>query len=245
MWSWHDGKTTLEHLFRVGELASVCRNNQFERVFDLPERVIPASILALPTPEPHDAQRALLEIAARAHGVASAGHLRDYFRITGRHTDVLLHELVEDGALQPVRVRGLTGTWFLHRDARVPRAVRRSALLSPFDPLVWERDRTERLWGCRYRIEIYTPAAKRTLGYYVLPYLLDEHLAALVDLKADRATGTLVVQAAHLQPGSTHHPHEVAERLRADLIAMAAWLGLDDLRYADRGDLAGLLRAPR
>ena len=240
MWSWHDAKAAVEWLFRTGELSCVRRNTQFERVYDLTERVIPADVLAMPTPARNDAQRELLAIAARAHGVATAGHLRDYYRIGGRHTPRLLQDLLEDGVIEPVEISGLAGTWFLHRDARVPRKVERSALLAPFDPLVWERDRTQRLWDLHYRVEIYVPQHKRVRGYYVLPYLLDEQLAAMVDLKADRAAKVLRVQAAH------HHgplaPAYVAERLRTDLEAMAAWLELDAVAVEPRGDLGAHLR---
>ncbi|WP_106848083.1 winged helix-turn-helix domain-containing protein [Blastococcus sp. Marseille-P5729] len=241
MWSWHHGKAAVEWLFRVGEVTSVRRNEQFERVYDLTDRVIPPRVLGTPTPTPMHAQRELLALAARAHGVATARHLRDYYRLRGRHTDRLICELVEDGVLEEVRVRGLAGRWFLHRDARVPRRVERSALLSPFDPLVWERDRTLQLWGCHYRIEIYTPAHKRLHGYYVLPYLLDERIAARVDLKADRAGGVLRVQAAHLEPDSGLEPGYVAARLDGELQRMAGWLGLGDVVVMPRGDLAGHL----
>lgn len=241
MWSWHEAKTALEHLFRVGEISSLRRNAQFERVFDLTERVIPAEVLDQPTPSRLDAQRELLSIAARAHGIATANHLRDYFRITGRHTVGLLDDLVEDGVIEPVRLRGDSATWYLHRDARRPRRVSRSALLSPFDPLVWARDRTERLWACRYRIEIYTPAAQRVYGYYVLLFLLDEQIAARVDLKADRGSGRLLVQSSHLVESCTLPPGQVADRLHADLQQMAAWLGLESVEIRPRGDLAAEL----
>ncbi|WP_153504887.1 winged helix-turn-helix domain-containing protein [Cumulibacter manganitolerans] len=238
MWSWHDAKAAVEWLFRTGELASIRRNAQFERVFDLTERVIPPAVLAAPTPSRDDAQRALLAVAARAHGVATAAHLRDYFRLRGPQTAVLLRELVEEGLLEPVTVRGLRGTWYLHRDARLPRRVPHAALLSPFDPLVWERDRTERLWDCHYRIEIYTPAHKRVHGYYVLLYLLDERIAARVDLKADRGAGVLLVQAAHHEAGSGLQPGYVADRLRAELGRMAGWLALERVSVVGKGDLA-------
>lgn len=241
MWSWHDGKAAVEWLFRVGEVSSIRRNEQFERVYDLTERVIPPAVLGAPTPAPADAQRELLAVAARAHGVATAAHLRDYFRLRGRHLDGLLQNLVEDGVLDEVRVRGLPGRWYLHRDARIPRRVERSALLSPFDPLVWERDRTLRLWDCHYRIEIYTPASRRVHGYYVLLYLLDERIAARVDLKADRANGVLRVQAAHHEPASGLDPGYVAGRLRAELAQLGGWLGVGDIVIAPRGDLAARL----
>lgn len=239
MWSWHDAKAAVEWLFRTGRLASVRRTSQFERVFDLTERVIPSAVLAMPTPTAYEAQRELLAIAARAHGIATAAHLRDYYRLRGRHLDGLLRDLVEDGLIEPVRIRGIEGQWYLHSGARVPRRVDRSALLAPFDPLVWERHRTERLWGLRYRIGIYTPKHQRTHGYYVLPYLLDEQFAALVDLKADRTARLLRVQAVH------HHgslePGYVAHRLRGDLASMARWLGLDDVVVEPRGDLSARL----
>lgn len=243
MWSWHNAKAAVEWLFRTGELASVRRNTQFERVFDLTERVIPARILAMPTPAPEDAQRELLAIAARAHGIATAAHLRDYYRLGGRQVGGLVADLVEDGVLEPVQIRDVPGVWYLHRDAALPRAVGRSALLAPFDPLVWERDRTHRLWGLHYRIEIYVPKHRRVRGYYVLPYLLDEQLAALVDLKADRAAGRLRVQAAH-HTGSLE-PGHVADRLRAELETMAGWLGLDGVLVEPRGDLAEALARTR
>ena len=241
MWSWHNAKAAVEWLFRTGEISSVRRNTQFERVFDLTERVLPAAVLALPTPTRLDAQRELLAIAAKAHGVATAGHLRDYYRITGRHTDQLIADLVEDGVLEPVQIRGVAGTWYLHRDARMPRRVNSSALLAPFDPLVWERDRTQRLWDLHYRIEIYVPKHKRIRGYYVLPYLLDEQIAATVDLKADRAGKVLRVQAAH-HHGSLEERY-VAERLMLDLELMAAWLDLDGVVIEPRGNLAAALGA--
>lgn len=239
MWSWHDAKAAVEWLFRIGELASVRRNTQFERVYDLTERVVPADVLAAPTPARADAQRELLAIAARAHGIATAGQLRDYYRITGRHTDGLVADLVEDGVLEPVAIRGLAGTWYLHRSARVPRIVERSALLSPFDPLVWERDRTQHLWDLHYRLEIYVPRQQRVRGYYVLPYLLDEQLAAMVDLKADRTARVLRVLAAHRNGGLA--PGYVAERLNADLRVMADWLDLDEVHVEPVGDLADWL----
>lgn len=227
MWSWHEGKIAIEYLFRVGEVTSVRRNSQFERVFDLTERVIPTHILALPTPSVADAQRALLEIAARAHGIATTRHLKDYFRLRGKLADQGIADLAEDGVLVPATVRGSSQKWWLHRDARRPRAVRRAALLSPFDPVVWERERTLELWDTHYRIEIYTPKHKRVHGYYVLPFLLDEQIAARVDLKADRAAGVLRVQQLGLEPTSSLEPGYVRERLDEQLTAMAGWLGLD------------------
>lgn len=245
MWSWHEGKVALERLFRVGELTSVRRNSQFERVYDLTDRVIPADILAVPTPSPADAKRALLEIAARSHGVATAGHLKDYFRLRGPEADQGIRDLVEDGVLVPAAVHGSTQRWFLHRDARRPRAVRRAALLSPFDSLVWERDRTRDLWGMHYRIEIYTPKAKRLHGYYVLPFLLDEQIVARADLKADRSGDVLRVQQVSAEEHATHPIGYVAERMAEQLVSMAQWLGLSGVTVQGSGSLAAAMRQQR
>jgi uncharacterized protein YcaQ len=205
--------------------------------------VLPRAILDLPTPSPADAQRGLLERAARALGVATAGDLRDYFRLSPRQACPRLQELVEAGTLLPVSVEGWTVAAYLHRDARLPRQVRGQALLAPFDPLIRDRGRTRRLFDTRYRIEIYTPAAKRVHGYaakrvhgyYVLPFLRDEAIVARVDLKADRHNRVLMVQAAHAEPGA---PKVTAERLAAELHLMARWLELDRVVVAVRGTLA-------
>jgi uncharacterized protein YcaQ len=237
-WEWSDAKVALEWLFWAGHVTTATRRGGFERVYDLTERVIPPHILALPTPSKEEAQRQLIERGARALGVATAADLRDYFRLKpeagGR-----IAELVEDGRLLPVRVEGWRQAAFLHPDARRPRRTDAAALLVPFDPLVWERSRLERLFGIRYRIEIYTPPEKRVHGYYVLPFLCGEHIAGRVDLKADRQAGVLRVQSAWAEPGA---PAEAPERLAAELAAMANWLGLDRIAVADRGDLASTLR---
>jgi uncharacterized protein len=226
-WEWGATKHALEWLFWAGHLTTSTRRGSFERVYDLTERVMPPAILALPTPGEAEAHRALIGIAARAHGVATAGDLRDYFRLRPADAKPAIEALVEDGTLLPVAVEGLRQGAFLHAGARRPRRIRGQALLAPFDPLIWERARAERLFGFRYRIEIYTPAAKRRHGYYVLPFLLDEALVARVDLKADRQAGRLVARSIHLEPGA---PAETGERLRAELRAMAAWLGLDGVQ---------------
>lgn len=237
-WGWSEGKRALEWLFWAGLVTTATRRN-FERVYDLTERVLPAEILACPTPPEAEAQRALIEIAARALGVATAGCLRDYFRLPAEAMAPRLAELAEEGLLLPVTVEGWERPAWLHRDARLPRRVAARALLSPFDSLVWRRERGERAFGFSYRLEIYTPAEKRRWGYYVLPFLLGERLVARVDLKAERAAGRLRVEAAHGEAGID--PERVADALAAELQALAAWLGLGEVAVAPRGDLAPFL----
>jgi hypothetical protein len=232
-WEWSDAKATLEYLFWSGRITAATRRSSFERVYDLAERVIPAPILSAPTPTKEDAQRALLERSALAHGIATAADLRDYFRLKPEATQ-RLDELVEEGTLRRVSVQGWRQPAFLHADVKIPRRIRAAALLAPFDPLIWERARAERLFGFRYRIGIYTPVEKREHGYYVLPFLLDERLVARVDLKADRQAGTLQVQSAWQE---TDAPPETAERLAQELVLMARWLGLGKIRVESRGDL--------
>ena len=222
-WEWGTTKHALEYLFWSGRLTTATRRGSFERVYDISERVIPPAILALPTPDEAEAHRALIEISARALGVATAADLKDYFRLGPAETRAAIAELVEAGALLPVQVQSWRQPAFLHAEARRPRRIRGQALLAPFDPLIWHRDRAERLFGFRYRIEIYTPAHKRVHGYYVLPFLLDEALVARVDLKADRQRGRLVARNVHVESAA---PPETRDRLAAELAAMAAWLGL-------------------
>ncbi|MER2248352.1 crosslink repair DNA glycosylase YcaQ family protein [Methylorubrum podarium] len=237
MWMWSGAKHALEWLFWAGLVASTHRRGSFERVYDLPERVLPRAVLQRPTPNEVDARRELIARAARAMGVATAHDLRDYYRIGPADARLPIEQLVDQGTLVPVRVQGWSHQAYLHQDARPGRALEGAALLSPFDPLVWHRPRTERLFGFRYRLEIYTPAHKREHGYYVLPFLLDGALVARVDLKADRKRGALIVQRAHVEPGA---PADTAERLMLELRAMAVWLGLSSLAIAPDAAVDGL-----
>jgi uncharacterized protein YcaQ len=239
-WEWGDSKRALEWLFWAGHITTATRRGSFERVYDLTERVIPAAVRDVPTPAEADAHRALLAIAARALGIATAGDLRDYFRLKPEEAYPRIAEMVEEGTLARVAVRGWKQPAFLDPAARRPRSIRGQALLAPFDPLIWERSRTERLFDFHYRIGIYTPAEQRSHGYYVLPFLMDESIVARVDLKADRQAGVLLVQSAHAE---LEAPAQTAERLAAELSLIAAWLGLGAVSVADRGDLAPALRA--
>ncbi|GAB2465553.1 winged helix-turn-helix domain-containing protein [Xylanimonas ulmi] len=250
-WNWSAAKRVLELLFFTGEVVSAGRTPQFERRYDLPERVLPHAVLDAPPVSDAEAIKALLEVGARAHGIATVRDLRDYFRLRRGVTNTLvptaLAELVEEGALVPVDVEGLRGPWYLHRDAALPRRAQGAALLSPFDPLVFERSRLEELFGTTYRIEIYVPAARRVHGYYVLPFLDGERVSARVDLKADRqgaGGGALRVRSAHAEPWLTAPDRgATAARLAAQLRAMAGWLGLGDVVVEPSGDLAPALTA--
>jgi uncharacterized protein YcaQ len=242
-WGWGDGKRVVEQLFYSGTITAT-RVDGLTRAYMLPERWLPAEVLARPAPPADDARRELLLVAARAHGLGTARDLADYYRMNVPASAGLLAGLAADGALEEVRVEGWNQPAYLHPEARRPRRrLRARALLSPFDSLIWERSRTERLFGMRYRIEIYTPAPKRVHGYYVLPFLLDEHLVARVDLKADRRARVLRVRSAWVEPAAEAATaggrERVVTELAAELGAMAAWLGLDDgVDVEARGDLA-------
>ena len=237
-WGWSEAKMALEWLFWAGRITVRERKPSFERIYDLPERVIPTAIRDLPVPNEAEAHRELTRRAASALGVATAGDLRDYFRLPASGYKDRIAELVEAGDLLPVKVEGWSQQAYLSPDARFPRKVSARALLAPFDPLIWERSRAERLFDFHYRIEIYTPAEKRVYGYYVFPFLLGERIVGRVDLKADRAASTLRMQAAHAEPGA---PPETASELIQELKLMASWLGLEKVEVKPSGDLAPAL----
>jgi len=252
-WRWSAAKVALETLFDSGDLTAARRNAQFERVYDLTSRVLPPHVRDRPPLAPDDAVRELVRIAARAHGVGTVRCLADYFRLGQQVTRRAIDELAADGELLPVTVAGWGRPAWLHVGARVPRRTTARALLAPFDPLVWERRRVLELFGMHYRIGIYTPAHRRTHGYYPLPFLLGEHLVARVDLKHDRDARLLRVRSAHAEepgPGAAARaawpgPAVVVAELAEELRTMAGWLGAGGVVVDDDagGDLARPLRA--
>jgi uncharacterized protein YcaQ len=237
-WGWADGKRAMEWLFWSGELA-VADRRAFERVYDLPERVIPAEVLSAPTPDEAEAHRALLLLAARAVGVGTAADLADYFRIKVPLARPRLAELVAAGELEMVDVDGWRDPAYLHPEAARPRRVNARALLSPFDSLIWFRPRAERLFDFRFRLEIYTPAHQRVHGYYVLPFVSGDRVVARVDVKADRKAGRLLVHAAHAETGVDHA--RVATALADELALLAHWLELTEVAVTPDGDLGPAL----
>jgi uncharacterized protein YcaQ len=239
-WGWSQAKRATECLFWTGQLTAATRRSTFERVYDLPQNVHIPAVLKAPTPTRDEAQRDLIRLAARAQGVATERDLRDYFRMGPKDTRARIAELADLGELIPVTVEGWTLPAWRHAETPLPRKITATALLSPFDNLIWFRERTERLFGVRVRLEIYTPAHKRVHGYYVLPFLQGEALTARVDLKAERKAATLRVQAAHAEPWADE---VTAPLLARELTLMAGWLGLERVEVEPRGDLAGALSA--
>ncbi|WP_245571021.1 winged helix-turn-helix domain-containing protein [Glaciibacter superstes] len=242
-WGWSDVKTGLEVLFRWGAVVSAGRQ-RFERVYALPEQVFGPELLNHEVSK-DEAHRELVSRSARAHGIGTVKDFADYFRLKTVPTIAAIRELEEAGELLPVEVpgwgrNGKPGAAWLHRDARLPRRIDAAAVLTPFDPVVWERARAERMFGFHYRIEIYTPAPKRVFGYYVLPVLLGDTIVGRVDLKNDRQAGVLRVQAAWSEDGA---PRDTAERLASVLRETADWQGLGDIVVAPRGTLAAGLAA--
>ena len=241
MWNWQDAKIAIEYLFCTGQVAIAGRRN-FQRLYDLAERVLPADVLTGPEPTAEEAQRELIRIAARASGVATARELcgvssGSYISLPKDVVKPRIAELVEAGDLVPIRVDSVSQQSYLWSAAREPHRVPARALLSPFDSLIWNRNRTERLFGFHYRISIYTPAAQRVHGYYVMPFLLGDRLVARVDLKADRQRSALLVPTVHVEPGA--RPDEVAGELADELRLMARWLELDDVVVTGQGDELG------
>ena len=239
-WEWSDAKSAIEWLFWSGEVTSAYRRG-FERLYDLPERVLPKRVIETPTPSDADAHIALIERSARALGIGTINDLRDYYRLKPGDAKPAVAALVEQGVLVPITVEGWKQPTYRHRAARAVKPPRdRGALLSPFDSLIWMRERTERLFGMKFRLEIYTPGHKRVHGYYVLPFLLGDALVARVDLKADRKASLLRVQASHAEPHADKRRTAVA--LADELARMARWLGLAGVAVERRGDLARELR---
>jgi len=231
-WGWSDVKRGLEYLFMFGEVVTAGRT-RFERSYALASQLLPTEVLELEVPK-GEAILELVRLSARAHGVATLSDLADYFRLRQAEAKPAVDALVESGELVPVTVPSWKRAAWLHRDARLPRRIEATALLSPFDPVVWDRGRAERIFDFHYRIEIYTPAHKRVFGYYTLPLLMDEALVGRVDLKSDRKAGVLRVQSAWSEEG---HAVDLS-RLAATLRETAAWQGLGDVEVTDRGDLA-------
>lgn len=238
-WNWNAVKRVLEHLFEEGIVSSASRTDQFERQYALTRQVLPGHDLEA-VPDPSAAMDRLIEAAAQAHGIGSVRCFADYFRTPLKAATASVRRLVDAGRLEPVTVAGWDRAVYRHADARLPRQAVGRALLSPFDSLVFERRRLEELFGFHYRIEIYTPEAKRRFGYYVLPFLLRDRIVARVDLKADRAAGTLLAKACFGEPDA---PADTAVELAAELQLMAGWLGLDGVAVAPVGDLAPAVAA--
>ena len=224
-WDWDEAKVALEYLFLTGQLMSRGRGSDFARIYDTTDRVLPQRIIDAPIPSEHEARKELLVRSGIAQGVATASDLADYYRQKLATVKPLIAELVEEGELRTVSVDGWTEKSFVHRNAKLPKQLHATALLSPFDSLVWCRPRNERLFDFHYRIEIYTPKEKRKFGYYVLPFMMDGELVGRVDLKADRANSQLLALSVHTEKGVKRSA--INDALNAELDAMAIWLGLD------------------
>ena len=229
-WDWDEAKVALEYLFLTGQLMSRGRGTDFARIYDTPERVLPQRVFDAATPSERDARKQLLVRSAIAQGVATASDLADYYRQKPAAVKPLIAELVEEGELRAVAVDGWTEKAFVHRDAKLPKQLHATALLSPFDSLVWCRPRNERLFNFHYRIEIYTPKEKRKFGYYVLPFMMDGEMVGRVDLKADRASGVLQAHSVHTEKGVKRS--SINDVLNTELRAMATWLQLDQVQIA-------------
>jgi uncharacterized protein YcaQ len=227
-WDWDEAKVALEYLFLTGQLMSRGRGSDFARIYDTPERVLPQRIIDAPTPSEHVARKQLLVRSAIAQGVATTSDLADYYRQRLATVKPLIAELVEEGELREVAVDGWTEKTFVHRNAKLPKQLHATALLSPFDSLVWCRPRNERLFNFHYRIEIYTPKEKRKFGYYVLPFMMDGQMVGRVDLKADRASSKLLAHSVHIEKGVKRSA--INDVLSAELDAMANWLGLEQVQ---------------
>ena len=238
-WGWSKGKIAVECLFDHG-LVTASHRDSFERLYDIPDRVIPPEILALPTPVEEESFQRLMLMSAEALGIGTEIDLRDYFRLPVADARRALQSLVTEKKLIEVKVLGWPKPAYVLPSVKTPRKAGGTALLSPFDPLVWNRDRAERLFNFHYRIEIYTPEGKRRYGYYVLPFLMGEEIVGRVCLKADREAGVLRANAIHAEEMAVHS--EVAPALAAELQRMSAWLGLDKVEAGKKGNLASGLR---
>ena len=238
-WGWSKGKMALETLFDHG-LVTTSRRDGFERIYDIPERVIPADVLARETPPEREVFRQLMAMGGAALGIGTEIDLRDYFRLPVADAKTALADCLADGSLIEVEVKGWKAPAYMHRDAKRPREAGGIALLSPFDPLVWNRERAERLFGFHYRIELYTPQEKRKFGYYVLPFLHHDRMAGRLCLKADRENNALLVNASYHEADAD--PAETARALAPELRLMAEWLGLAEVKVARSGNLAAALR---
>ncbi len=229
-WDWDEAKVALEYLFLTGQLMSRGRGSDFARIYDTPERVLPRHVLDAPTPSEDNARKQLLVRSAIAQGVATVSDLADYYRQKPAAVRPLIAELVEEGELRAVAVDGWTEKAFVHRNAKLSKQLHATALLSPFDSLVWCRPRNERLFNFHYRIEIYTPKEKRKFGYYVLPFMMNGELVGRVDLKGDRGNSTLLVNSVHVEKGVKRSA--ISDALNTELHTMANWLGLEQVQIA-------------